>query len=131
MSYRFGTTSRQRLETCHPKLREILEEAIKYIDFSVICGTRDKTAQDKAVEDGASKVEYPNSRHNTSPSMAVDIAPWPIDWDDAERFGFLQGIIRGIAMMKGINIRSGIDWDGDGDITDHKFMDWPHIELLE
>ena len=130
MTYSFGSTSQERLETCHPNIQEILNEAIKYIDFSILCGTRDRVAQDKAVADGASKVAYPNSKHNNSPSIAVDIAPYPIDWDNAERFGFLQGIIRGIALMKGIPIRSGIDWDGDGDITDHKFMDWPHIELV-
>jgi len=126
----FGQSSKERLETCHPLLQEILNEAIKYIDFSVLCGTRDKAAQDKAVADKASKVEYPNSKHNSMPSMAVDVAPYPIDWDDVKRFAFLQGILKGIALSKGITIRSGIDWNGDGDITDHKFMDWPHIELV-
>jgi len=131
MSYSFGSSSQARLDTCHPKLQEILNEAIKYVDISVLCGTRDKAAQDKAVADKASKVTYPNSKHNSSPSMAVDVAPYPIDWDNVARFALLQGLLRGIAMMKGIKIRSGIDWDSDGDITDHKFMDWPHIELLE
>ena len=131
MSYSFGKSSQTRLDTCHPKLQEILNEAIKYVDVSVLCGTRDEAAQEKAVADGASEVHYPDSRHNSLPSMAIDVAPYPIDWDNHTRFALLQGLLKGIAMMKGIKIRSGIDWDSDGDSTDHKFMDWPHIELIE
>jgi peptidoglycan L-alanyl-D-glutamate endopeptidase CwlK len=130
MTYNFGNTSRARLDTCHPLLQEICEEAIKQVDFSVLCGYRTKEAQDKAVVDKASKVEFPNSMHNKSPSLAVDIAPYPIDWDNTTRFAHLIGIVRGIAAMKGIKIRTGSDWDSDGDITDHKFMDWPHFELV-
>lgn len=130
MTYKFGDSSRARLETCHPLLQEICEEAIKQVDFSVICGYRTKEEQDQAIADKASKVEYPNSMHNQMPSLAVDIAPYPIDWDNTTRFAHLIGIVRGIAAMKGIKIRTGSDWDTDGDITDHKFMDWPHFELV-
>jgi len=65
------------------------------------------------------------------PSVAVDIAPYPIDWNNIERFAQLGGIIKGIAHTKGVKIRCGFDWDCDGDITDHSFMDWPHIELVD
>lgn len=131
MSYSFGKSSRKKLETCHPKIQEILNEAIKYVDFSVICGHRSKEEQEDAYHSGMSKVRFPNSKHNKYPSMAVDVAPYPIDWANTERFAFLQGVILGIAMQKGIKIRSGIDWDGDGDITDHSFMDYPHLEIIE
>jgi hypothetical protein len=131
MSYKFGKSSRARLDTCDPKLQDILEEAIKYMDFTVLCGHRSKADQDAAVHEGRSKVSYPNSKHNSNPSKAVDVAPYPIDWNNTERFAMLQGLVKGIAMMKGIKIRSGIDWDGDGDITDHSFMDYPHFELDE
>lgn len=130
MTYKFGKTSKARLETCHPLIQEILNEAIKYIDFSVLCGHRNEADQQKAVVGGFSKVNFPNSKHNSMPSIAADVAPYPIDWDDVKRFAYLMGIIKGIAMIKGIKIRTGIDWDSDGDITDHKFMDWPHFELV-
>lgn len=133
MSYRFGRTSQARLDTCHPKLQEILNEAIKHVDFSVLCGHRteeDQMAAYNAVPQ-VSKVKWPNSKHNSLPSRAVDIAPYPIDWNDIKRFAHLGGLIRGIAAAKGIKIRVGFDWDMDGDITDHKFMDWPHIELAD
>lgn len=130
MGYKFGKTSRQRLETCHPLLQEIANEAIKYIDFSILCGYRDELEQNQAVRNKASKVEFPNSKHNSLPSIAMDVTPYPIDWKDIKRFAYLMGILKGIAMVKGIEVRTGTDWDLDGDITDHKFMDWPHIELI-
>ena len=125
----FGKSSRKNLDSCHPLIVEILEEAIKIVDFSVICGHRDKAGQDVAFHSGLSKVQFPNSKHNNLPSFAADVAPYPIDWNKTDRFVHLIGIIKGIAHAKGIKIRCGIDWDCDGDITDHSFMDYPHFEL--
>lgn len=131
--YKFGQRSLDNLNTCHPLIQEILHEAIKITDFSVIKGYRGEEEQNKAFADGASKLKYPNSKHNTKPSLAVDIAPFPIDWNDIERFAYLAGIIRGIAHEKGIRIRQGCDWGMDGNIRspDQRFYDWPHFELVD
>ena len=129
--YRFGTTSLSRLVTCDTRLQEILNEAIKFVDFTVLCGYRNSIDQNKAFRDGNSELAYPYSKHNSYPSMAVDIAPYPIDWDDTVRFAHLIGVMRGIALMKGYNLRVGIDWDIDGEIRDHKFLDFPHMELVD
>ena len=129
--YRFGETSSANLYTCHPDLQRLLQKAIEVIDFSVICGHRNEVEQTAAVNAGRSKVRFPHSRHNSLPSMAVDITPYPVDWGNVSRFAHLQGVIRGIAHAEGINIRLGGDWDMDGDITDQKFVDWPHIELVD
>ncbi|RLI49790.1 M15 family peptidase [Candidatus Bathyarchaeota archaeon] len=128
--YKFGTKSQQKIATCHPDLQDILDEAIKIVDFTVLCGHRGEEEQNEYFHSGRSKVQYPNSKHNQMPSVAVDIAPYPIDWNNIERFAQLGGIIKGIAHTKGVKIRCGFDWDCDGDITDHSFMDWPHIELV-
>lgn len=127
--YAFGKRSKKHLQTIDVKLQEILLEAIKIIDFSIIDGHRSEEDQNKAFSEGKSKLRYPDSKHNSYPSQAVDIAPYPIDWDDLGRFAFLQGIIKGIAHEKGISVRLGIDWDSDGDIRDQDFMDYVHIEL--
>ena len=71
------------------------------------------------------------SNHNHTPSRAVDIAPWPIDWSDMERFRFLGGVVLGVAGCRGLRIRWGGDWDGDGSFKDQNFNDLPHFELLE
>ncbi len=127
--YKFGEKSKLQLGTCEKELRDILSEAIKLVDFSVIQGFRSTEEQLSLYNTGKSKVKA--GKHNSYPSKAVDIAPYPIDWKDEARFAHLAGIIRGIAQQKGIKIRCGCDWDSDGDIRDHSFMDWPHIELIE
>lgn len=130
MSYSFGARSQKNIESCHAHIQDILRETIKIVDFTVLCGHRGAEEQDKAFHEGRSKLKFPKSSHNVSPSNAVDIAPYPIDWENKERFYHLIGIVKGIAYSKGIAIRCGGDWDGDGDITDQTFFDLPHIELV-
>ncbi len=127
----FSKVSRQRLSTVDPKLQRILEKAIERFDFSVLCGHRTKEDQDKAFNDGFSKVAFPNSKHNSFPSMAVDIAPWPIDWNDRERFYYMAGVVVTVAAEMGIPIRWGGNWDMDFDLRNGgSFLDLPHFELV-
>lgn len=131
----FGDASRRQLETVHPKLRAVLEEAIRHRDFTVIQGHRGRAEQEEYYRTGKSKVRWPNSKHNASPSLAVDVAPWFADaphvrWDRIEEFASLVGFIMGVAVSMGVVLRSGGDWDGDGDHHDQTFMDWPHLEMI-
>jgi len=128
--YKFSNTSQKRLSECAPELQEIMNEAIKIVDFMVLCGHRGEQEQNKAFSEGKSKLKYPQSKHNSKPSRAIDIAPYPLDWNNLSRFYHLAGIVRGIAHQKGIKIRFGGDWDMDGEITDNKFNDLPHVELV-
>ena len=127
----FGAESKRHLATLDPQLQRLMNEAIKHVDFSITCGFRNQVDQDKAFAEGYSKVRWPNGKHNTNPSKAVDIAPYlsGIDWKDIEAFTYLAGIITGVAFMLGIPIRCGIDWDGDLNVREHKFKDRPHLEL--
>jgi peptidoglycan L-alanyl-D-glutamate endopeptidase CwlK len=128
---KFGTSSKAKLATCHPDLQRLFNEVIEYYDCTVICGNRSKEEQDKAFNEGRSKVQWPNSKHNGSPSMAADVVPYPIDWEDTRRFYMFVGIVRGIAAMLNIKIRCGADWDGDMEVKDQNFHDLPHFELVE
>lgn len=132
----FSKTSKERLATCHPDLIEVLEEAIKHRDFVVVCGYRSNEDQQKAFDEGKSKAKPGQSKHNLTPSMAVDIAPYnaslkTIDWTDAAAFARLAGVIEGIAISKGIKVRLGLDWDNDGATKDERLFDAPHIELAD
>lgn len=129
--YRFGKTSKRRLTTCHTDLQRLFNEVIKYYDCSILCGYRSEEKQNEAYSEGRSTVEWPNSKHNVYPSIAVDVAPYPIDWDELRRFYMFVGIVRGVAAMMGINIRCGADWDGDMEVKDQNFHDLPHVELIE
>jgi peptidoglycan L-alanyl-D-glutamate endopeptidase CwlK len=125
----FGARSLEALEYVEPRLRLVLDEAIRFWDFSVLEGFRGPERQDELFTQGATKVRWPNSAHNSLPSRAVDIAPYPIDWEDTERFVQLAGAILTIARQFGIELRWGGDWDRDGRMSDERFRDLVHFEM--
>ena len=125
----FSQRSINNLQTCHDDLIKLFEEVIRHYDCAVICGHRSKEDQDKAYHEGKSKLRYPLSKHNKMPSLAVDVVPYPIAWDDLDRFYHFVGFVTGVAKTLGINIRSGLDWDGDLNFKDQNFLDAPHFEL--
>jgi len=123
--YRFGKRSRERLKGVKPELVNVLNELIKIMDVTIIEGLRSQERQDELVAKGASKTKY--SKHIQG--RAVDLAPYPIDWKDRERFHYMGGMLRGIAQNMGVDVRWGGDWDSDGEIKDNHFDDLVHIEL--
>ncbi len=134
---KFGNKSKLQLATCSNPLQIILLEAIKVMDFSVLCGHRDEQTQNEAFKNGNSKVQWPQSKHNRYPSRAVDIVPWPIpdNWGknnpkELAKFYYLAGIINAIAFKNDIKIRWGGDWNGDNNFKDQTFDDLVHFELI-
>ena len=99
---RFGKKSKEQLATCNEKLERVFNEVIKTVDCSVLEGHRGKVRQDAFYEEGKTKVKYPKGRHNANPSLAVDVVPYPIDWDDRERFHLFAGFVLGTAKQMGI-----------------------------
>jgi peptidoglycan L-alanyl-D-glutamate endopeptidase CwlK len=119
----FSDSSKSKLSTCHPKLQALFNEVIKYRDCIILCGHRGQAEQIEAYQNGRSKVKWPNSKHNKKPSLAVDVAPYPIDWQDKERFIRFAGFVEGVASQMGIKIK----WGGDFST----FFDGPHFQLEE
>ena len=126
---RFGKRSKERLATCEKDLQMVFNEVIKYVDCSILEGHRSKDRQNSLYEDGKTKVRYPNGRHNASPSRAVDVTPYPVDWADRERQTLFAGFVLGVANQMGIELRWGGDWDQDFEVKDNRFDDFPHFEL--
>ena len=126
---RFGRRSKERLVTCEKDLQMVFNEVIKHVDCSVLEGHRSGERQDKLYDEGKTKVRYPNGRHNSSPSRAVDVTPYPVDWADRERQTLFAGFVLGVANQMGIKLRWGGDWDQDFEVQDNKFDDFPHFEL--
>ena len=126
---RFGRKSKERLASCDPQLRDLFNEVIKHVDCSVLEGHRSGERQNKLYDEGKTKVRYPNGRHNADPSLAVDVTPYPVDWEDRERQTLFAGFVLGIANSMGIKIRWGGDWNMDFHVQDNKFDDFPHFEL--
>lgn len=137
---RFSSTSLKRLETCEDDLQRLFKEVVKHFDCKILTGHRGKKQQDQAYNAGWSTLRWPLSKHNSKPSRAVDVAPYPLRWPDKitdpkqralewRRWYMFVGTVRGIASQMGISIRVGADWDGDMEIKDQNFHDLPHFEL--
>ena len=124
---RYGKVSRKRLKGVNTKLVNVLNELIKIMDVTIIEGLRTKERQEELLKRGATKVKY--SKHMEG--KAVDVAPYPVNWDDRERFHYMGGMVRGIGQQLGTKIRWGGDWDSDGEIKDNNFADLVHIELRD
>jgi hypothetical protein len=133
---KFSKRSLDRLTTCHPDIQKVMNEAIKHFDFAVLSGFRSPKEQLELYKQGrefkdgkwvkvgrvVTNVDGVNtkSKHNHSPSQAVDIAPYPIDWDDIERFEQMAVVVMYCAKKLGIKLIWGGDWS---------MKDYPHFEL--
>jgi peptidoglycan LD-endopeptidase CwlK len=135
-----GRQSSARLNTCHADLQLIVTEVASYFPLTVIHGYRGEAEQTAAFRAGKSDKPWPQSKHNRTPSRAVDLAPLRydhrkggsyIDWDDWRAFGVLAGLMIATARKHGIRIRWGADWDSDWNIEEHRLIDGPHFELIE
>lgn len=133
MKYHFSQTSLDRLNTCDLQWLRIMTDVMKIqaMDFTIICGHRGKEEQDKAYNDGNSKLKWPDSKHNSKPSKAIDIAPYPINWQSREGFCYLAGMVKAVAGAHGVKIRWGGDFNQDGIIGNDKFQDLVHFEIVE
>ena len=146
--YSFSKKSKENLLTADKQLQILFNEVIKYIDCTVLYGNRSKKEQFSLYKQGRELIngkwvktkKVPTvtncdgikklSNHNYLPSRAVDVVPYPINWKDIEKFYYFAGIVKGIAFVKGINIRWGGDWDNDNDLHDQNFYDLAHFEIV-
>ena len=137
--YKYSQRSKNNLATASEPLQILFNEVIKKVDVTVIYGHRNKQEQELMVAQGYSKLNFPNSRHNSWPSQAVDAAPYPIDWNDLQRFANTAKIIfetwnelKAAGKVKGF-IRWGGNWITVYDETwkQVKWLDMPHWELSE
>jgi len=130
VKYPYSELSAQRLGTCITELQNLANAMAEDEDCTIICGHRSAAAQNKAFAQGVSEKRYPDSLHNIYPSAALDISPYPIDWEDKGRFYMFIGRVQAKAVSMNMRIRCGADWDGDGWTADQKLHDLVHIEYL-
>lgn len=129
--YKYGKKSLANRATLHHDLQRVVDEIIKRRDCSILVGHRTKEDQDDAFRRGLSKLKWPNSTHNKTPSEGMDISPYPINWNDTKSFYHFAGYVLGVADSLGIKLRWGGDWDSDQDLNDQTFMDLVHFELVK
>lgn len=132
----FNQRSLDNLSTCHNDWQVIMSMVVMRYDCSVICGHRNEEEQHTAWLNNKSKKDWPDSKHNTLPSMAIDVTPYPLNYADLGSFYMLSGWIMCIAdrlLADGVishKVRYGGDWDGDRSTADQSFHDLGHLELI-
>ena len=131
--YRYSSRSLQRLNTCDPDLvllfTEVLADPECPSDITILEGHRGEARQDEMYRTGKSQLRWPRSKHNTTPSMAVDAAPYingavSWDWDDYwPLVGFVKAKwrqLRAAGRVSG-NLVCGAEWKS--------FPDGPHYQI--
>lgn len=121
MTYKYGRASMDKLATCHPKLQQLCLEIIKHRDVTILYGHRGEHDQNELFDQGKSKKKYPDSKHNSLPSRAVDMAFYPIDWNDLVKWEEFKEFVKDTAKKLNIDIIAGGDWK--------TFKDYPHFQL--
>ena len=101
MDFVYGTTSRRRIQTCHPSMQAVASRAIEItpVDFTIIHGWRGEDEQNLLFRSGASQKRWPESTHNWKEhdlpmSLAVDFGPLingKIPWKDTHCFALVAG----------------------------------------
>ena len=132
MSFKFSERSLGNLLRVHPDLQRVISTALAMgeMDFTVTDGPRTKEEQASLYAQGRTKpgkiVTWTlDSKHLIQPDgygYAVDVAPYPIDYEDRSRFIKLVGIIKRAAIHEGVLIECGADWQKP---------DLPHIQLVK
>lgn len=140
MSYSLSQRSLKNLEGVHPSLVAVVKRAIEITeqDFVVIEGVRTQARQDELWAQGRTKpgpiVTWTKdaSSHGIGKDgygHAVDICPYPVDWNDISKFDAIYVAMMAAAQELGVRLRYGGDWDMDGKLREKGEMDSPHFEL--
>jgi peptidoglycan LD-endopeptidase CwlK len=135
---KFSKESFTKLSTCHHDLQVLFYEVIKYFDCIILEGYRNQEDQEKAFSTGNTKLHYPHGKHNHQPSMAVDVTPYPINFNDIKLSMWFGGYVMGIAQKlkeegkMSHSLRWGGAWDGLGRLDrPGQLNDEVHFELME
>lgn len=137
--YKFSKRSKDNLASADIKLQQVFNEVIKEFDCTVIYGHRTPEEQFELFKKGRERIDgwwkivdkskvvtnldgyTKKSKHNYFPSKAVDVVPYPLDWNDIDRFKLLGSVVKRKAMELGIDIEWGGDWKS--------FKDYPHFQI--
>jgi peptidoglycan L-alanyl-D-glutamate endopeptidase CwlK len=131
-NFTFSDKSIEKLNTCDQQLQRLFKEVVKHIDCTILCGHRTQEEQEEAFNTGKSKLHWPQGKHCSIPSKAVDVAITPIDWSNSKAFYLFAGYVLATAQNMDIKVRWGGCWSGELNKTvENKFADLVHFELVE
>jgi peptidoglycan L-alanyl-D-glutamate endopeptidase CwlK len=153
--FSLGTKSISRLEGVHPDLIRLVKRAIELTtqDFMVLEGVRTEQRQRELYAQGRSAAKLIAAGVNpalSKPKMqvvtwtlksnhfvqndgfghAVDLVPYPVDWNTLSKFDAIADAMMQAADELGVKVRHGADWDMDGKRREKGESDNPHFELV-
>jgi len=124
---KFSKKSLDKLHECHPLLQTVMLGVIKRFDISVLCGHRGEAEQNAEHAGGNSKLKWPASKHNKTPSEAVDVVPYPINWQDTARFEAMGQVV--LQCWEEIPKEDRHGWELVWGKTFKGLVDYPHFEV--
>ena len=125
---KFGNVSLERLSGCHLDLQKLAYAVVAKRDCAVVCGHRGMNEQQRAYSEGNSNAKPGQSPHNDSPSMAMDLMPYPIDWKNEEEVLEFRNLVDITANLLHIELHPLIKFRNK---KGQLIIDLPHYELAE
>lgn len=140
MAFTLSKASLDKLQGVHPKLVDVVKRAIELTkqDFKVLEGVRTPERQKELYAQGRTKpgpkVTWTlASNHFVNPKTgyghAVDLVPYPVDWETLSKFDAIQKAMFAAAKELGVTIRWGANWNRNGKPREKGETDSPHFEL--
>ncbi len=110
------------LATCDARWQMLLPKVAEKTWLMVIGGHRNEEKQNEAFRDGYTQVQWPNSKHNQEPSLAIDLCPLPVNWQNTRHFFELAAYVWAESLKKDVPVI----WGGS-----FSFGDYGHFELVK
>lgn len=134
MGFKLGKTSLARLQGVDETLVNVVKRAIEIseVDFTVLEGVRTLERQRELYAQGRTapgKIVTWTMKSRHIEGKAVDLVPYPLDWNDLEKFNKIKDAMFQAARELDVNLRWGADWDGDGKYREKGEYDSPHFEI--
>lgn len=152
MPYQLSDSSLNKLQGVDPHLVAVVRRAIAISrqDFRVIEGVRSREAcminygKGRSIAECAAKGIPARYARPAEPKVtwlrdpfaskhcsghAVDLVPYPVVWDDPEKFDAIARAMFAAAKELGVALRWGADWDKDGKPRERGETDSPHFEI--
>ena len=134
MGFKLGKTSLARLQGVDETLVNVVKRAIEIseVDFTVMEGVRTMERQRELYAQGRTapgKIVTWTMKSRHIEGKAVDLVPYPLDWNDLEKFNKIKDAMFQAARELDVNLRWGADWDGDGNYREKGEYDSPHFEI--
>ena len=134
MGFKLGKTSLARLQGVDETLVNVVKRAIEIseVDFTVLEGVRTLERQRELYAQGRTapgKIVTWTMKSRHIEGKAVDLVPYPLDWNDIDKFNKIKDAMFQAAKELDVNLRWGADWDGDGNYREKGEYDSPHFEI--